>query len=280
MAVSIKKPMLIQSLITQSGGVINSSTPVEGYVLSYNDRIPLEALDASVQLNIDGASSSASIRLATGTNVDGRAYVEMYTVQGSAGIFRTRSPQIGYGGQNTTLQLEHAINELGDFIITDKIEKEMTLKDAMKKIFEYYGKKSSMWALGTVDSPNDPDTDDKAVKCVLSVDYDNCLDAIESIMEQYPFMMLTYNFSTIPWKLNVKNKPTVAQAQGRLSRNVKSATVTRDDSEMFNRVYAQKKDGKYGKIDAPAYWKIRMRSGIRPSKAISRPTKNPVIPLP
>ena len=256
---SIKKPMLIQSLITQSGGVIKASTAIPGYTVSYDDRIPLEALDASVDLNIDGASSSASIRLATGTNVDGRAYVEMFTVQGSAGIFRTRSPQIGYGSQNTTLQLEHAVNEIGDFIIADSFEKEMTLKEAMKKIFKYYGEKSKVWKLGTVQDPVDPNANDKNeekyTKCVLSVNYDNCLDAIQSVMEQYPYMMLTFDFGTTPWKLNVKNKPTLSEAQGRLSRNVKSATVVRDDSELFTRVYAQKADGKFDKYDAMSFYK-------------------------
>ena len=200
----------------------------------------LNALDASVNLNIDGVSSSASIRLEAGTKIDTRAYVEMFTVQGSAGMFRTRSPQIGYGQQSTTLQLEHAINELGDFIINDKLESEYTLKQAMKKIFSYYSEKGMMWKLGTVEDPIEEDEEGKSdgsPKCVLDVDHDNCLDAIESVMEQFPSMMLSFNFKTLPWKLNVVNKPFGATAEGRLSRNVKSAVVVRDDSELFNKVY-------------------------------------------
>lgn len=216
-----------------------------------NPRTPLEALDASVTLNIDGASSSASIRLPQGTNIDGRCYVEMYTIQGLAGVFRTRSPQIGYGGNSTTIQLEHAINELGDFIIPDKFQKEYTLAQAVKKIFEYYDDKDGtyLWEYGTIETPYDPETKKSNEKCVLDVDYDNCLDALESVMEQYPYMMLSFTYGESPFQLHIRNKPTNVTAEGRLSRNVKSATVIRDDSELFTKVYMdgyKNKNGKYG----------------------------------
>ncbi len=252
----IRKPILITTLIGQNQHSASIDTGTYQLVDGVASNTILEALDASVQLSIDGASSSASIRLETGTNVDIRAFVEMFTIQGSAGIFRTRSPQVGYGSNSTTIQLEHAINELGDFIITDTFEKEMTLENALKKVFSYYSAKSNLWKLGKVAKPQDPDSDEEtAEKCVLSVDYNNCLEALQSIMEQYPYMMLQFDFAKTPWVLNVLNKPTIDEAQGRLSRNVKNATVTRDDSEMYNRVYAQKKNGKYGKYDAAGYWK-------------------------
>ena len=258
----IPKPRLISDLIIDggSGAIVATSSSGNGIFAVDQNMVdnagkpdePLEALDASVMLNIDGASSSATIRLPKGTNIDGRAYIRMYTVQGFAGVFRTRSPQIGYGGNSTTLQLEHAINELGDYIIADKItaKKKVSLKSALQTIFKYYHEKSSLWTLGDqIDNPSDSDVEDWEVDCVLEVDYDNCLEALEGIMEQYPSMMLEFDFSSIPWKLNVRNRPKVVTAEGRLSRNVKSATVTRDDSELYTRVYMDgynNSGGKYG----------------------------------
>ena len=258
----IPKPKLITDLIIDggSGSLVATSSSGHGVfsvtqnMTEFGNKpdVPLEALDASVTLNIDGASSSASIRLPQGTNIDGRAYIRMYTVQGFAGIFRTRSPQIGFGGSSTTLQLEHAINELGDYIIAEKIvpKKKMSLKSALQKIFKYYNEKSNLWTLGSqIDNPADTDIEDWEADCILEADYDNCLDVLESVMEQYPSMMLEFDFSSRPWKLNVRNRSRVVTAEGRLARNVKSATVTRDDSELFTRVYMdgyKNNDGKYG----------------------------------
>ena len=259
----IPKPRLLTDLIIENGNAVFDAGSKSGYVSVAPSMAtfvgtppePLDALDASVNLNIDGASSSASIRLPKGMNIDGRAYVEMFTVNGSAGIFRTRSPQIGYGGNSTTLQLEHSINQLGDFIITDKLQEQLTVRKAFERIFQYYAGKGvqQLWMLGEVDDPKDNDVEDWEVKCVLDVDYDNCLDAVLGVMEQYPLMMLEFDFSTRPWKLNVRNRPQVVMAEARLSRNVKSAMVTRDDSELFTRVYMdgyKNKNGKYGHYDS------------------------------
>ena len=259
----IPKPRLLTDLIIENGNAVFDAGSKSGYVSVAPSMAtfvgtppePLDALDASVTLNIDGASSSATIRLPTGMNIDGRAYIEMFTVNGSAGIFRTRSPQIGYGGNSTTLQLEHSINQLGDFIITDKIQEQLTVRKAFEKIFQYYASKDvqQLWMLGEVDDPKDSDVEDWEVKCVLDVDYDNCLDAVLGVMEQYPLMMLEFDFSHRPWILNVRNRPQVVMAEARLSRNVKSATVTRDDSELFTRVYMdgyKNKNGKYGHYDS------------------------------
>jgi len=251
--VSIRKPVLLGKLLHESSGNAGILT-VDS--TKYDDKV-IEALDASVNLAIDGASSSASIKLAPGSNVNGRAYIEMFTIQGSAGVFRTRSPRIGYGNGNTTIQLEHAINQLGDFIITETYEKELTLEAAVKKIFSYYDAKgSSYWTYGGFDKPDDPDgVDAYNQKCVLSIDHDNCLDALQSVMEQYPYMYMKFDFSSFPWKVSIRNRPQLAEAQGRLSRNVKSATVTRDDTDLTTRAYGEYKNGKTYTYNAGKFYR-------------------------
>lgn len=280
----IRKPMLITDLVVDRGAVLSASSvnlggsgkgdsilPAPTQSVTGRPNVPLEALDASVSLSIDGSSSSATIRLAEGTNVDGRAYVEMYTAQGSAGVFRTRSPRVGYGATSTTLQLEHAVNEIGDFIIDAKIQDEYTLEGAMRKIFSYYTPKSGLWRLGQVQlpmtgngfevfdrsgmnlitTPGDSSVTTAVVAdkdCILDIDHDNCLDAIRGVLEQYPCMMMSFDFSSRPWTLNIVNRQGIVSAEGRLSRNVKSAVVTRDDSELCTKAWIEgyKKKGEYG----------------------------------
>ena len=253
----IRKPMLIRSLIVDNDGPAGGEYYEKNSGSQTKTDMPLEALDASVNLMIDGASSSASIKLAAGTKVDARAYIEMFTVQGSAGVFRTRSPRIAYGSGNTTIQLEHAINQMGDYVINDTFEKEMTLEAAVKKVFEYYNKKDKIyWRYAVIQKPSDPDgVDAENQKCILSIDHDNCLEALQSIMEQYPYMYMTFSFDDFPWKVSFRNRPTLAEAQGRLSRNVKSAVVTRDDTDLTTRAYAEKKNGKTYTYSASTFYR-------------------------
>lgn len=203
---------------------------------------PLDVYDASVTLSIVPLST-ATLTLPAGTTFPSRTYVEMFTEQGSAGVYRTRSPRIGIGN-STQVDLEHAIADLGDYLIAESYEKEMTLTDAVKEVFKFY--KGSNWKLGTVEKGS--------TKVVLDTEYDTVLDAILALMEQEPSLMMTFNFSGFPWVVNIIAKPTAISAEGRLSRNVKSATITTDDTDLCTRVYMEElpgtKDNVYGHLDA------------------------------
>ena len=66
--------------------------------------------------------------------------------------------------------------------------------------------------------------------------------------------MMDFDFTTTPWTVNIVKKGTTVTAEGRLSRNVQSATITYDDSEQVTRVWYQKfnnnKDGEWVYKDA------------------------------
>ena len=60
------------------------------------------------------------------------------------------------------------------------------------------------------------------------------------MLEQVPDVMMTFDFSTTPWTLDFANLESVFSAnsaEGRLSRNVESARIIYDDSELCTRVY-------------------------------------------
>ena len=175
--------------------------------------------------------STASIQLQDGDNLPERAWVEMYTPNGSAGVYRVRMPQDGYGEQTSSVELEHGITEVGDYLVNAEIREDMALKDAIAAIFGYYttgAGANARWQLGA-----NTFTDTVGV----DVDHEKVLEAILMLLDQTPYIM-AFDFTTSPWTVNIVQADQTVTAEGRLNRNILSAQVQRDDSELATRVYA------------------------------------------
>ena len=202
----------------------------------------IKPVSLSIDLNITPLST-ATLTLPAGEQIAPRTYIELFALPGSMGVFRARSPQMG-AAMNTTVQLDHAIAEVGDSLFVGDVEQESTVSSAMTAIWGHY--KGSKWQLGSVAGGS--------TAVVLKASYDTVLDAILDVLEQAPSLMLAYDFSTTPWTVSVAQRETTVTAEGRLSRNVKSASVTVDDSDLYTRVYMDKLPGTsgntYGHIDA------------------------------
>ena len=186
--------------------------------------------------------STATMTLPADESVPDRSWMELFTVNGSAGVYRASMPQDVYGSPTTQVKLEHGVVEIGDYIIKADIEKTAkTLTQAMTQLFTYYP--GSKWQFGTAISGD----------VTLEAKYgDNLLTTINKMVSQVSGAMLSYNFSTSPWTLNVVSKGTTVSAEGRLSRNVRSAYIKRDDSNLCTRVYMEGlgADGAIGYMDA------------------------------
>lgn len=189
----------------------------------------LEVHPISLSINLDITPlSTASMRLPKNENLPSRGYVELFTPIGSAGVFRVRSPEDAYGDDMTSAHLEHAISEVGDYLVRTEISEMMAATTAMQTIFGHY--RGSMWQLGSVSALGSGNV---AVQC----NYDRVLDAMLSILKQKPSCMMTFDFSTSPWTVGFANKGTSVSAEGRLSRNVRSAKIITDDTELCTRIY-------------------------------------------
>lgn len=194
----------------------------------------IHPMNVSLDLNIVPLSY-ASIRLSKDEFLPARGLVEMFSPYGSVGVFRVRSPQDSYGDEITTAELEHSIAEVGDYLVKEKIDAMMSADSAMKRVFKHY--KGSLWKLGNVSALG---TD----KIALSVNYTKILDAMLSILEQKKDCMMDFDFSTSPWTVKVIKKGTTVEAEGRLARNVTSARISYDDTEMCTRAYYEVVDKK------------------------------------
>jgi len=205
----------------------------------------LQPLSLSVSLDINPLSS-ASMELQRGEKIPARSYIELFTSIGSVGYFRARSPQDAYGEQRTTVELESALAEIGDWLVREEIKETKTADEAVRTIFSHY--RGNRWQLGSL-SGIDGDV-------ALEVNYKSVLDALLGILEQKADAMIEMDFTTSPkWTLNIVSRGSTVAAEGRLARNVESARVELDDTELCTRVYyeipgAQKGETVWEHIDS------------------------------
>ena len=173
--------------------------------------------------------STASITLPADETIPIRYFVKMYTPNGKAGIFRSRVPEEAYQSDTCTIELEHALSEVGDYVITEDLSVNDAANVVAAQIMSYY--RGSLWTLGTVEATEN-------IKATL--DNANVLNALGDLMAALPAYMMTFDFDTMPWRINIVARPTQVSAEGRLSRNVESAVIERDDTELCTRVYMDK----------------------------------------
>lgn len=190
----------------------------------------LRPVKATVELNIIPLST-ASLQMPDGDSLPARAYVEMFTALGSAGYFRVRSPQASYGDETPFAELEHAAVEIGDYLVTGKIQDTMTASAALQTVFGHY--RGNLWQIAST-SINDI--------VVVDIDHETVLSGLLAIMDQLPDYHMDFDFSTRPWTLRVVGNDSGVTAEGRLGRNVKSARITYDDSELCTRAYYEIED--------------------------------------
>ena len=185
-------------------------------------------VSASINLRITPLSY-ASLDLPMHETIEERSYIELFTPFGSAGVFRVRSPSDTYGeGMITTAELEHAIVEVGDYIVRTKYDEMMAAGTAMQTIFSHY--RGNRWQLGSVAAMG-------TGQIAVQADHVRVLEAMLSLLEQCPSCMLSFDFSTKPWTVSVVSRGTVVSAEGRLSRNVNGARIIYDDTELCTRAY-------------------------------------------
>ena len=174
--------------------------------------------------------NTATITLPKGEELPARSYVELFTPYGSAGMFRVRSPHNAYGEETSSAELEHMIAEVGDYLVKGEYSDMRGASSAVSTAFSYY--RGNKWQLGSYSAIGDD-------AVAFEAKYDSVLNVLLNILDQKPDCMMTFDFSTTPWRVNIVKKGTSVVAEGRLSRNVSSAMVTYDDSELTTRVWYQ-----------------------------------------
>lgn len=181
--------------------------------------------------------STASLTLTEGEHAAFGEWVEVFTQNGSAGVYRAVSASETYTGE-ASAELEHGICALGDAIIPGKGTISGTLSQVLSAMLGYQVVQAGgapLWALGSV-----------ATNAQASFEHEgtNLLSAVLSVVPDG--YMLTFDQSALPWQLGVAKMATTAECEGRLSRNLRGVTVTVDEEDFCTRIYCDK-------LPAPGY---------------------------
>ena len=172
--------------------------------------------------------SAASLTLPDGEHAAFGEWVEVFTQNGSAGVYRVVSASETYTGE-ASAELEHGICALGDAIIPGKSTISGTLHEVLSAMLGYQvvtAGGAALWALGSVETN---------AQASFKHEGTNLLSAVLAVVPDG--YMLTFDQSALPWRLGVAKMATTAECEGRLSRNLRGVTVTVDDEDFCTRIY-------------------------------------------
>lgn len=205
----------------------------------------------SAEINLEPLSV-ATLALQAGEGVRVRDFIELYTSRGTAGIFRVKEPNNGYGTYTDTVSLEHGVCVLGDGIIPAEGTITGTPREVFTFLMGYQAAKIDgvpMWALGDVEAP---DTE----KITYDYRHSNTLHALLDVLDMLDGYMMAFDQSAFPWVLHIRKIETEPSCEGRLGRNINTAHVTIDDSELCTRVYCERLQGGYMQLTDEPEWGI------------------------
>lgn len=196
--------------------------------------------------------STASLTLPEGEHVAFGEWVEVFTQNGSAGVYRVVSASETYTGE-ASAELEHGICALGDAIIPGEGTISGTLSEVLSTLLGLQVVQvgdAPLWALGSVETDEQASFEHKGTNLLSAV--------LEVVPDGY---MLTFDQSALPWRLGVAKMATTAECEGRLSRNLRGVTVTVDDEDFCTRIYCDKLPAP-GYIDGPTVgtWGIKAKT--------------------
>ena len=176
----------------------------------------------------------ASMTLPPGEGASFHAWVELYTIDGSAGFYRVSSSSESYVSTGD-VDLEHSAAILGDAIIPGEGTYSGTCAEVLAAMLENQtmlvnGQKP--WVLGACA---------KSASIEYAYDCNNILSAMTEVVgdEKDGYALEFDDTHGFPWKVNVVSVETSASCEGRLSRNLESVSVSISDDEFCTRIYCK-----------------------------------------
>ena len=186
----------------------------------------------SVTLNLR-PPSRATMLLPPEERVDVRQTVELFTPQGSAGLFRVTGVE-DVPGEGREVTLRHTSATLADALIPGSGELTGSPRQVLNTLLGY----QSEWKLGDVELP-----DSRTISCSYS--HSNLLAALLDLLDELPECGLFFEAG----RMHLRLLDDADGCECRLSRNLRSLKVSLDDSRLCTRVYM---NGLAQPVDAPS----------------------------
>lgn len=170
-----------------------------------------------------------------------RQFAELYTAEGTQGIFRISAITREDGGTQR-VSLQHGLTTLSDGVIPGEGEVTESARSILTRILA--GQSGDItWALGDVEAPEDK-------LLTFTWEQSNRLESLTRLMTQLPAYMLETDQTALPWVLHLRAMPTAVTCEARLHRNLTSYTFSTDDSDLCTCLLAPGFDAPF-RVDSP-----------------------------
>lgn len=185
----------------------------------------LEPQNVSITLNSPGVSQATIVLGPDDPEPAMHALVEVFNVNGSAGIFRVSVPSQDYA-QQQSIVLRHGIDTLADSHFIGQEDFSGTAQQLLGRILGFQTTRvngQAPWQLGTCECTS---------TLKYSINYDRLSDLLAKIEEDEPDYYFVYDQSSFPWTLSFLAKPAEADGEFRLNRNVRTISRTLNDNDL------------------------------------------------
>ena len=159
-----------------------------------------------------------------------RDWISIYTEEGLAGVFRVTNVSQPLKKQ-VDLTLLHGIDILSDSVWGEQTDFEGTKQEFLTRLLAQQTQLINgvrPWVLGTCE-------DTATVK--RSINYDRLNTLLEGLIEEGSDFYFTYDQSVFPWRLNYVRIDNQVMSEFRLTRNIRSATITYNDADLCTRLF-------------------------------------------
>lgn len=191
------------------------------------ERCRLSPARLRLEMTLQPLSTAEMTLAADGPAVHVRDLVELYSPTGSAGIFRVTEIE-DQPGQTRLVRLEHSLVTLADGVVP-AMSITGTAREVMNALLNH--QPEIRWSLGEIAVPD-------TATVLFTCGCQNLLTAFLQLVELLPDgLMLTFDHSTRPWTLHLKDMGDADACEGRLSRNLSSMRIVKDASALCTRVY-------------------------------------------
>ncbi len=185
----------------------------------------------SLDLQVDPLSKATMYTDRSERQVRVGDFVELFSPDGSVGIFRAVRTDTTYAGEwRQKVDLEHGLVTLSDDLAIGGNVLTGPVRQVFSTLLE--GQSVRFWVLGACDVPDD-------IEIAYEYRYETKLQAITGLVRKIPDgYALEFDQSVFPWEMHIRRIDDTVACEGRLSRNLKKTVVTVDRDSLCTRLYA------------------------------------------
>lgn len=215
--ISVRQPRLLEKVISLDG-------------VQLKEAARLHPLSQPTELNARIMSTATLTLPESDPELGFHDLVELYTANGSAGIFWVVGQEPDYG-KNRTYKLNHAIDMLSAAIYPYEETFNSTTSRFISTMLSAQTQKignTPFWQFGTCEDSGD---------WFKELSYNNVLEALSEVEKDREDYHFVYDFSTFPWTVSFVRFSDTVVSEFRLSRNIEKNRISLNDSNLCTRLY-------------------------------------------